>query len=68
MLVPWGRFPLCHTPIKPISAFPGSDLILRCGLRDHVIMRFASKIKDVETKDESGKYILFYVFDCDIYR
>ena len=42
VLVPWGRFPLCHTPIRPISAFPGSDLILRCGLRDHVITRFAS--------------------------
>jgi len=42
VLVPWGRFPLCHTPIRPISAFPGSDLNLDCGLRDHVITRFAS--------------------------
>ena len=42
VLVPWGRFPLCHTPIRPISAFPGSDLNLNCGLRDHVITRFAS--------------------------
>ena len=42
VLVPWGRFPLCHTPIRPILAFPGSDFILRCGLRDQVIMRFAS--------------------------
>ena len=28
MLVPWGRFLLCHSP--------GSDLNLDCGLRDHV--------------------------------
>jgi len=42
VLVPWGRFPLCHTPIRPISAFSGSDLNLDCGLRDHVITRFAS--------------------------
>ena len=42
VLVPWGRFPLCHTPIRPYFGFPGSDLILGCGLRDHVITRFAS--------------------------
>ena len=42
VLVPWGRFSLCHTPIRPISAFPGSNLNLDCGLRDPVITRFAS--------------------------
>jgi hypothetical protein len=42
VLVPWGRFSLCHTPIRPISTFPGSNLNLDCGLRDHVITRFAS--------------------------
>ena len=35
-------FPLCHTPTRPFFGFPGSDLILRCGLRDQVITRFAS--------------------------
>jgi len=34
VLVSWGRFPLCHTLL--------SDLNLDCGLRDHVITRFAS--------------------------
>jgi hypothetical protein len=28
VLVPWDRFPLCHTPIRPISAFQDQILIL----------------------------------------
>jgi len=38
VLVPWGRFPLCHTPIRPISTFRDqiSILIVSC-----VITRFA---------------------------
>jgi hypothetical protein len=31
MLVPWGRFPLCHTPIRPISAFRDQISILIVG-------------------------------------
>jgi hypothetical protein len=31
VLVPWGRFPLCHTPIKPISTFRDLILILIVG-------------------------------------
>jgi len=31
VLVPWGRFPLCHTPIRPISAFQDQILILIMG-------------------------------------
>jgi hypothetical protein len=42
VLVPCGRFPLCHTPIRLIFGFPGSDLNLDCELCDHVITRFAS--------------------------
>ena len=40
VLVPWGRFPLCHTPIRSFFDFLGSDLNLDCGLHDHVITRF----------------------------
>jgi hypothetical protein len=39
VLVPWGRFPMCHTPIKPISAFWDQISILIVGC---VITRFAS--------------------------
>jgi hypothetical protein len=39
VLVPWGRFPLCHTPIRPISAFQDQISILIVGC---VITRFAS--------------------------
>jgi len=31
VLVPWDRFPLCHTPIKPISAFRDQISILIVG-------------------------------------
>ena len=31
VLVPWGRFPLCHTPIRPISAFRDQISILIVG-------------------------------------
>jgi hypothetical protein len=37
------KLSLCHTPIKPdLLGFPGIG-VFACGLRDHVIMRFASQ-------------------------
>ena len=39
VLVPWDRFSLCHTPIRPISAFRDQISILIVGC---VITRFAS--------------------------
>jgi hypothetical protein len=42
VLVPNYKLSLCHTPIKPdLLGFPGID-VSACGLRDHVITRFAS--------------------------
>ena len=42
MLVPRYKLSLCHTPIKPdLLGFPGIGVFV-CGLRDHVITRFAS--------------------------
>ena len=42
MLVPRYKLSLCHTPIKPdLLSFPGIG-VFECGLRDHVITRFAS--------------------------
>ena len=42
MLVPRYKLSLCHTPIKPdLLGFPGIG-VFACGLRDHVITRFAS--------------------------
>ena len=36
------KLSLCHTPIKPdLLGFPGIG-VFACGLRDHVITRFAS--------------------------
>jgi hypothetical protein len=31
VLVPWGRFSLCHTPVRPISAFRDQISILIVG-------------------------------------
>jgi hypothetical protein len=43
VLVPRYKLSLCHTPIKPdLLGFPRID-VFACGLRDHVIMRFASR-------------------------
>jgi hypothetical protein len=42
VLVPRYKLSLCHTPIKPdLLGFPGIGVFV-CGLRDHVITRFAS--------------------------
>jgi hypothetical protein len=42
VLVPRYKLFLCHTPIKPdLLGFPGIG-VFACGLRDHVITRFAS--------------------------
>jgi len=43
VLVPRYKLSLCHTPIKlDLLGFSGID-VFACGLRDHVIMRFALK-------------------------
>jgi hypothetical protein len=43
VLVPRYKLSLCHTAIKPdLLGFPGIG-VFACGLRDHVITRFASK-------------------------
>jgi len=42
VLVPKYKLSLCHTPIKPdLLGFQGIS-VFACGLRDHVITRFAS--------------------------
>jgi len=42
VLVPRYKLSLCHTSIKPdLLGFPGIG-VFACGLRDHVITRFAS--------------------------
>ena len=39
--MPRYKLSLCHTPIKPdLLGFPGIG-VFACGLRDHVITRFA---------------------------
>jgi hypothetical protein len=43
VLVPRYKLSLCHTSIKPdLLGFLGID-VFACGLRDHMIMRFASR-------------------------
>jgi len=47
VLVPRYKLSLCHTPIKPdLIGFPGIG-VFACGLRDHVITRFASLTKSL---------------------
>jgi len=43
VLVPRYKLFLCHASIKPdLLGFPGIDVFV-CGLRDHIITRFASE-------------------------
>ena len=51
--VPRYKLSLCHTPIKPdLLGFPGIG-VFACGLRDHVITRFASNMRNLQ--GESSK-------------
>jgi hypothetical protein len=44
VLVPRYKLSLCHTPIIPdLLGLPGIG-VFACGLRDHVITRFASLV------------------------
>jgi hypothetical protein len=49
VLVPWGRFPLCHTPIRPISAFQDQSSILIMGCVTTWSLRFASLWTSIDT-------------------
>jgi hypothetical protein len=51
VLVPWGRFPLCHTPIRPIFAFRDQISILIVGYVTNVITRFTSSKYEILTSD-----------------
>jgi hypothetical protein len=54
VLVPRYKLSLCHSPIKPdLLDFPGID-VFTCGLRDHVITRFASTIMGVVAPELFG--------------
>ena len=37
VLVPWGQVSIVSHSYQTYFGFPGSDLILRCGLRDHEV-------------------------------
>ena len=55
MLVRRNKLSLCHTPIKPeLLGFPGIG-VFACGLRDHVITRFANE----KYKDDATKTVVF---------
>ena len=61
VLVPRYKLSLCHTPIKPdLLGFPGIG-VFTCGLRDHVITKFASYlVLDVAS---SVKYVFPLLID-----
>jgi len=58
VLVPRYKLSLCHTPIKPdLLGFPGIG-VFACGLRDHVITRFASEgYQEVAKRSFKGNII-----------
>jgi hypothetical protein len=59
VLVPRYKLSLCHTPIKPdLLGFPGIG-VFTCGLRDHVIPRFASTYRRTTIFVTSSLYFSF---------
>jgi hypothetical protein len=61
VLVPWGRFLLCHS-YETNFGFPGSDLNLDRGWRDHVIMSFASIDIRARLRNKVNAYVIFIFF------
>ena len=59
VLVPWGRFPLCRTPIRPISAFRDQISILIVGC---VTTRFASAGIRARLRDKVPSFCYFRLF------
>jgi len=44
-----GQVSIVSHSYQTYFGFPGSDLNLDCGLRDHVITRFASACEDIKS-------------------
>ena len=59
VLVPWEQVSIVSHSYQTYFGFPGSDFILRCGLRDHVITSFASGGIRARIRN---KVISFYYF------
>jgi hypothetical protein len=59
VLVPWGKFPLCHTPIRPISAFRDRISILIVGC---VTTRFTSVGIRARLRNKVISFCYFHLF------
>ena len=62
VLMPWGRFPLCHTPIRPISAFRDQIPILIVGC---VTTRFA--LVGIRDRLQNKVYFALSFKTCFVY-
>jgi hypothetical protein len=61
VLVPRYKLSLRHTPIKPdLLGFPGIS-VFACGLRDHVITRFASERVEERREEKEMDIDVFYI-------
>jgi hypothetical protein len=63
VLVPWSRFPLCHTPIKPISAFRDQISILIVGYVTMWSRGSHQLVSELGSETRSYPFVIF-VFFC----
>ena len=62
MLVPWGRFPLCHTPIRPISTFWDQISILIVGCVTTWSRGLHHLVSELGSETRSYHYVIFVFF------
>jgi hypothetical protein len=71
VLVPRYKLSLCHTPIKlDLLGFPGI-CVFKCGLCDHVITRFVSKVNSIRNMASSTTFRRLHIawgFSDDIFN
>jgi hypothetical protein len=66
VLVPWGRFPLCYTPIRPISAFWDQISILIVGCVTTWSRGSHQLVSELGSETRSYPYVIFVFFSVPL--
>jgi hypothetical protein len=66
VLVPWGRFPLCHTSIRPISAFWDQISILIVGCVTTWSRGSHQLVSELGSETRSYPYVIFVFFSVPL--
>jgi hypothetical protein len=67
MLVPWDRFPLCYTPIKPFSALQDQISILIVSFVTTWSRGSHQLVSELGSKTRSYPYVIFILFSVPLF-